>query len=141
MRTHLYFTIVAAFLALGCGNSKLASVSGKVTLDGKPLANARITFQPIGTGTAYPGGGSFGKTNANGEYTLSLIDGNGSGAFVGKHRVAISCLPEDQSTNPQADRPKKTPPDIVPAKYNFQSQLECEVAPGRNRADWQLQSK
>ncbi len=139
MRTqHILFLV--AFLALGCGNSKVASVSGKITLDGKPLANARITFQPMGGNTAYPGGGSFGKTDANGEYTLSFIDGKGAGVIVGNHRVAISCLPEDQKANPADDRPRRTL-DKVPPKYNFDSKLECEVRPGRNRADWPLDSK
>src|SRR5262245_39578087 len=94
-------------LAVGCSSAKVGSVSGKVTLDGKPVANARVNFQPTGE-TLNPGIGSFGKANANGEYTLSLIDGSSSGAIVGKHKVAISAY--DHEPNPNATDERRGAP-------------------------------
>jgi hypothetical protein len=127
------------FLAFGCGGAKVGAVSGKVILDGKPLANARVNFQPL-SDAAYPGIGSFGQTDANGEYTLSLIDGSSSGAIVGKHRVAISCFGDDREAALQDDR-RRTPPDKVPARYNVRSDLAFEVRPGDNQADFDLKSR
>ena len=75
---------------------KYAAVSGKVTLDGKPLARAGVTFQPIGSkDNLNPGEGSAAKTDDNGEYTLVLVFQAKKGAVVGKHRVEISTKPGD----------------------------------------------
>jgi hypothetical protein len=57
---------------LGCGDSKVASVSGTVKLDGEPLANAVVIFQPLGDGKMNPGVGSIGRTNDKGEYRMAL---------------------------------------------------------------------
>jgi hypothetical protein len=116
-------------LALGCGNRNAGTVSGRVTLDRKPLENARVTFQPFG-GTAYTGVGSYGTTNANGEYTLSFIDGKGAGAAVGKHQVRITVVSPDNDT--KDDRPRRGFVQPVPEKYNFKSTLEADVHPGAN---------
>lgn len=126
--------LFAAFLVLGCGGPKAAQVSGRITLDGKPLANGRVNFQPMGESLT-TGIGSYGRTDANGEYTLTLIDDSSPGAFVGKHRVAISAY--DREPDPNDDR-KKGSPDRVPRKYNMDSELTFEVQPGPNRADFDL---
>ena len=52
---------VALTSILGCGDSKVASVSGTVKLDGEPLANAVVIFQPLGGGEMNPGVGSIGR--------------------------------------------------------------------------------
>lgn len=72
----------------------LYSVTGTVTLDGKPLEGAVVAFQPKTEG-AKPNlklGMSVGKTNKEGKYTLSyaLIDGKTYyGAVAGPHYVTI----------------------------------------------------
>src|SRR4051812_48296339 len=86
--------ILAALLllaTLGCaGGPKVVSVSGRVTLDSKPLAGAHVNFQPVGDLNSPPGSGSYGKTDADGRYTLRLIQPDRPGAVVGKHKVSIS---------------------------------------------------
>ena len=124
---------LAAVLATGCGGSKLAPVSGKITLDNKPLPKARITFQPM-EGGVNPGVGSYGVADANGEYTLKPVDGKGSGALVGKHRVEISLLKE--GTNPEDDRQRTV--NLVPPQYNLKSTLTFDVKPGSTTADGPL---
>ena len=138
MRPHPFLVFLTC-LVVGCGSSKAAPVAGKVTLDGKPLANARINFQPVGE-KLNTGIGSFGKADANGEYTLSLIDGSSPGAIVGKHRVAISAYDEGKAVNPEDDR-KKGPPDRVPLRYNVQTELSFDVKPGNNTANFDLKSR
>src|SRR5690348_3214851 len=90
MRARLLLGL-GAVLALGCG-PRFAPVSGKVTLNGQPLAHASISFQPIAPeGVTDPGPGSAGTTDEKGDYTLQATTGQ-KGALVGKHRVRILLL-------------------------------------------------
>ena len=139
MRTCSFFLLFGVVLALGCGGSNTAAVSGAVKLDGRPLPNASVTFQPIGEGTRNPGAGSYGATNEKGEYTLAM-NPRTSGAIVGKHRVEISCPIDDGQDKPGEDRKTKAK-DRVPPIYNIQSTLTFEVKPGGNVADFDLKSK
>ena len=43
---------VLASAGCGVGSYKISTVSGRVTLDGKPLANASVTFVRYSTTTA-----------------------------------------------------------------------------------------
>jgi|SRR5262245_41379163 hypothetical protein len=130
--------LLAALPAAGCGkSSKIVPVSGRVTLDGRPLAEARINFQPQGDALE-PGPGSSAQTDANGEYTLELVTG-GKGAYVGTHRVYITKF--TNQPNPEDDR-ARAGPNLVPAKYNLQSELTCDVPRGgRTDANFDLFSK
>jgi hypothetical protein len=130
---------VAALTVLaGCGSGgKTAPVSGTVTLDGKPLANALVTFQPIATaGKASAGMGSTGVTDGNGKYTLKTVDTDQAGAVVAKHSVIITMKPESS----ELDIPK--PQKGLPAKYNLQSELQFDVTPqGTDAANFDLKSR
>jgi hypothetical protein len=139
MRACSRFVLFGVVVALGCGDSKNAPVSGTVKLDGKPLANASVTFQPLGEGNLNPGPGSYGVTNDKGEYTLA-ISPRAQGAIVGKHRVEISCLIDDGQDKPGEDRRTKQK-DRVPPQYNIKSTLTFEVKPGTNTAAFDLKSK
>src|SRR5262245_53888484 len=133
---------LAVVSVLGCAPAKYAPVSGKVTLNGKPLANATVSFQPIATkGTMEAGVGSLGKTDAEGKFTLKLPTGE-NGAVVGKHRVSISVL------NPQIGEADQRPPrggwplaDKLPSRYNSETKLTFDVpAGGTEKADFDLTS-
>jgi len=131
-------------LAVGCeSGTKYAPVSGRVTLNGQPLANATVSFQPIAEGSVNaPGPGSTGRTNANGEFTLKAADGR-PGAWVGKHRVQISMVTEQVADNSDARAPRGGWPqaDKVPARYNRDSKEEFTVpAGGTDKADFALTS-
>jgi len=88
----LYLLVVLCFpWAAGCGGSDfhIVPVSGAVTLDGKPVADILVTFQPKG-GTAEgstPGPGSFGITDESGRFELDMAEG--SGAVPGEHTVTL----------------------------------------------------
>jgi hypothetical protein len=128
-------------LALGCGGGSkgVVPVSGKVTLDGKPLPNATVMFSPIADpGSIDAGPGSSAKTNEKGEYTLQASTGK-KGAQVGKHRVTISSL-SPQITEGD-ERPRGGPPlvDKIPAKYR---DMTREVpAGGTDQMNFELTSK
>jgi hypothetical protein len=143
MRIRMLF-LAALFILCGCSQEPytLAPVSGKVTLDGQPLADAYVSFQPLEGRD--PGPGSYGKTDAQGEYTLKVVGKDRDGAVVGKHRVAISLPSGGTAANPSkplADAPG-APKERLPAKYNIRSELTCDVPKGGTKAaDFVLQSK
>jgi len=115
-------------LAVGCSGNKdippLRTVTGLVTLDGKPLADANVAFAPEHGRT------SIGRTDAAGRYEL-YFDGPNKGAAVGRHRVIITTMPSMDSAHPI----------FVPARYNVQTTLTAEVKPGKNTFDFALQLK
>jgi hypothetical protein len=128
--------LLLVIVLVGCGSGDLVPVSGTITLDGKPLANASVTFQPVGLGSKEAGAGSYGKTDANGRYSLRVISTKEQkGAVVGKHRVAVSMGVDNGSDV----IPVKEP---LPARYNNKTILEFDVpSGGSEKADFSLDSK
>jgi hypothetical protein len=138
--------LVALLAALGCAGEgyKVAPVSGRVTLDGKPLAKAHVHFAPVGTKDRIaPGPTSQGQTDAEGRYTLTLDSNRRPGAVVGLHKVYIITV-DTQVTpgeRPDAGAPPKRR-EILPEKYNQDTILTCEVpARGTDSANFDLKLK
>jgi hypothetical protein len=129
----------ALALLAGCGGSggpKPVPVSGRVTLDNKPLANATLQFVPA-SGEKASEGSSVGTTDENGKYSLVLNTDNGTkGALVGKYKVMITLGAQSGSDT------KPTFHKQLPERYNRKTQLECEVpAGGRDDANFDLTSR
>ncbi len=137
--------------SLGCesGGPAKYPVTGKVSLDGQPLAGVSVTFSPSDRKSPTSGG----KTDAQGVYTLSTTQGD-KGAVVGKHLVTLSGgastteqKPEDRykpaSTKPE---PKggspipETPKSPIPEKYSTAG-IEKEVAAKTNTINLELSTK
>ncbi|MEX0792123.1 MAG: carboxypeptidase-like regulatory domain-containing protein [Pirellulaceae bacterium] len=103
---------------VGCGGSgpSLKPVAGTVTLDGQPLANARVVFEPD------EGRASIGETDASGKYEARYT-GTRTGVLPGKQTIRISTYrladPDSGIETNQAE--------TVPAKYNIQSTLEVDI--------------
>jgi hypothetical protein len=145
MRTLIPWVFACAFLWAGCGTKPYgtAVVSGRITLDGKPLAGARVTFHPIHDpqSRSQSGPEAFGDTDAEGRYTLSTAFGD-RGATVGPNRVTVSTLKvEPNPTNPDAFR--AVAPERIPSKYfTERGMLKFDVpATGSQSADFDLTSK
>jgi hypothetical protein len=128
------FPFVIALLA-GCGSDKTAPVSGRITLNGNPLANASVTFAPLGAKDKQePGPSSAGITDSDGRYELRLIGQEGRGAMIGKHKVRIALQEELDSANDQPIKLKQ-----LPLKFNGQTTLEFDVpASGTEAANFDL---
>lgn len=87
LATVLVATAILTFV--GCGDSSIAPVSGKVTWDGEPVGGIRLVFSPILLeGETDPGPWSSGLTNSAGEYSLQTRYKD-TGAVVGEHSVAF----------------------------------------------------
>jgi len=127
-----------AFLSLvactvGCGGSPdFAPVSGRITLNKKPLADAYVVFQPT---VGEPNELSQGKTDADGNFTLESIQGT-VGAKVGDHTVAITTVPPDAMDDERSPLPR----DQVPQEYRDRP-LEFTVAAGENEANFDLSGR
>jgi hypothetical protein len=119
-----------ALAVAGCGRSGpgLAGVTGVVTLNGKPLPGALVEFQPPG------GSPSEGITNREGAYRLKFSHGK-HGAMIGTHTVRINTDRGDEDESGEA-----IVEEVVPARYNRQSELTAEVKPGNNAIDFSLNS-
>jgi hypothetical protein len=138
MRSSAFFA--ALLLATGCGGPyQTAGVSGRVTLDGKPLPHAAVMFSPVGEGNVNPGPTSSGVTDAEGRYTLTLDISKERGAVVGKHKVRIAYMAEPTDPNDDRRRKMKSPGPPIPAKYTGKAtRLEWTVAGGTDAANFEL---
>ncbi|MFH1267628.1 MAG: carboxypeptidase regulatory-like domain-containing protein [Planctomycetota bacterium] len=125
-------SLCVSSLAAGCadGGPKLGQVSGTVTLDGQPLAPAKVEFQPQEAG----GSPSYGTTDESGRYELTFSLDR-PGAMIGKHLVRITTYRQLSSQDPGG--PGELP-ERVPPKYNANSELIREVESGHNSFDFQL---
>jgi hypothetical protein len=117
-------TLVAAMLlaTTGCPDKTftVAPVSGKVTLNGKPLPGAKMQFQPVASGgDAEVGGGSYGKTDEQGNFKLALILQDGEGAIVGEHRVTIMTGQVDPNSDQSTITGEKVPPQYRDGSITF----------------------
>ena len=123
-------TLLAGLLS-GCGSSgaDVAPVRGRVTLDGAPLAGARVKFQPETSG----GSPSHGAADADGNYVLGYKRGQ-PGAQIGWHTISIE-------RGGHGDPESKAKPQPLPARYNTASELREEVkADEDNVVDLELTS-
>jgi hypothetical protein len=118
-------------LVVGCsqeGGFKLAKVSGSVTLDGQPVEGAGLEF------VADAGGVAYGRTDSSGRYYMSFGN-NRTGAVLGKNQVRITA--GDKVTVGQK---KYESTEVFPKKYNKETALVVDVAPGSNTFDFQCES-
>jgi hypothetical protein len=134
--------VVLSLFSAGCGSGDpytYAPVSGRVTLNSKPLPGATVRFQPVAAGTSTPGNGSSAITDADGRFTLEVVGKKIKGAVVGMHKVGID-LAREPENDPTDDRPKKF--KRLPAKYSGKdSKLEFDVpAGGSDAANFELKT-
>lgn len=124
---------LVALVVVGCGSaSGLGRVSGVVTLDGKPLPAATVTFSR-GQGRM-----SVGMTDEAGRYTLQYTP-HALGAEPGQHTVSITTR-IDAVTGEGDIASVEGRPELLPARYHEKSELTAEVKPGRNTIDFGLTS-
>ncbi len=128
-------TCLLLCLAVGCSGTPadqpdLGTVSGTITLDGSPLANAKVEFQPES------GRPSYGVTNSQGEYELEYSP-DAKGAKIGQHTVRITSRALGE--NAQGDV-VVTQAEQVPDVYNTKTELSVTVEPGDNDVPFELDS-
>ena len=139
----VYALVLAACWLSGCGGATddlpRVAVSGRVTLDGKPLDTASISFQPDGQDNKSPV--AVGGSVMAGSYSIAKAEG----PTPGKYRVSIDSS-GDSGTPPPGEAPGAPPRAVtkalVPDKYNTKSTLTAEITPGSaNTINFELTTK
>ncbi len=141
LRSFPRFAVAAALCvtAAGCGPAyDVVPVSGRVTWDGQPAANVGVLFQPVSEEPGDPGPGSFGTTDAEGRFTLRLVEPDRPGAVVGRHRVRIT-PPAQQEYDPMDDL--GAPGNLRLPPHFLDGSIEVTIPPGgTDQADIELQT-
>ena len=128
------FSITCILVVSGCGQSgpKLGSVTGTVTLDGKPVQGALVTF----LSKAENGSSSFGKTDTNGKYQLEFSTER-FGAMLGAHEVEIVTKRVNKSEEPDTGAVVQKETIAIPKHY-ARGALTAEVKAGSNVCNFPL---
>jgi hypothetical protein len=123
-----YFLATQIVIGRG-GLPDLGKVTGTVTYNGKPVANAMVRFIPLDTdGTELKGHKAttaIGLTDANGRFTMLYVKDT-PGAAVGPNKISI------EATDSKGHQ-------IFPPEYNRNSTLTRDVQSGSN--DFKLDIK
>jgi len=122
--------LAAAAGVAGCSKSQVGLVDGVVKLDGKPLSEATVMFQPDNGRT------SVGETDASGHFSLRF-NRDEPGAVIGRHTVSVETyrIRVDDQGNPVETK------ETVPAKFNRESELVREVVAGKQTLNFDLESR
>ncbi len=154
-RSRLLFA-TSLLLFAGCGGqgsssrATLTKVTGAITLDGKPLANAKVFFYPIipplvkNPPAAVE---SQAMTDAQGKFSLQAIHG-GEGAMPGRHKVVIKkmVMIKDGADVPQTGDPALfagLTKEVLVANYSSlaDSKLIADVPSSGGEVNFQLTRK
>ena len=109
----------------------VAPVSGVVTFEGEPVVDAEVTFHPAN------GRPASGKTDSQGEFTLTTFDGK-PGALLGQHRVTIV---KHEPVPGQASGPYQQFHNVLPPIFasSRDSPLTANIEPkSDNRCQFEL---
>lgn len=128
--------LLSSLLLVGCGDG-LGRVSGRLMLDGQPLAGDAQTQVTVMFYPEAGGAPASGMVDEDGEY--SVATGASPGIAPGKYVVIIAATKSSASA-PNVPPTKKL---ITPEKYADpkRSGLTADVQPGRNTFDFALDSK
>ena len=139
--------VLCALTVFGCGPKRpeTASVSGRVTYQGKPVAEGRIVFHPEDGRRP-----AMAAINSDGSYRLTTFESE-DGALPGKHRVTIKAVrvvggaPVDELSKQSGEyvpnnAPLPTLEWLVPEKYSNlnTTTLTAEVKSGGNVINFDL---
>jgi hypothetical protein len=131
MRLQICVVAAIVLVVAGCGPKlEFAEVSGKVTMNKKPVAGVFVQFYPLSDAREQLPSASA-KTDGQGNYTLTH-DGDKPGALVGLNRVVVYWPSRDQRGEGRDGKPLPPPSPAIPVRYTVvtKSQLEFDVKAG-----------
>jgi hypothetical protein len=121
--------VFVSLLSCGRRDPPQADVSGRVTLNGRPLAGAKVVFEPLyGSGLT-----ASGITDSLGRYRLEA-EGGQARIRTGPYRVRIGTF----WIQPNEPGVPVASPEIVPAGYNVNSVQTRTVQAGLQTLDFEL---
>jgi hypothetical protein len=125
MKNFFCFVVIFMLCIVGCTNNnsmKITPASGVLTQNGKPLADVRIEFRKIDTGSL-----SFAETDSQGRFKLVHTHGK-NGAEIGKYLVSI--FRKSKPLPVPAGQPTPSEPQMTPEEQismTNQTPIEIEI--------------
>lgn len=134
--------VLVALITCGCSGPEgpaTFTVTGSVSLDGKPVSTGQIIFHDVaGTERAYAGvikDGKFSFPSTAGQKKVSIT----SPQEVAGSSIIVGGTPGDPVS---AENPAPQILESIPAKYNEKTELTADVTPtGDNTFPFELTSK
>lgn len=143
------FMLIFAILITGCGGRiTRCEIEGSVTVDGQPIKDGSITFQPL-AGTSGP---VVGASIADGQYKIEKV----KGPVVGEYQIELTGRgPTGRKITTEVAGDKietEEMKDIIPLKHRTQNDpmsknsaigrepLKANVVPGKNIIDFNLKN-
>jgi hypothetical protein len=123
---------LATLTLVGCGGRYDSTVTGVVSVDGKPLNVGLVTFDPQESGSS-----AYGNIGADGTYTL--YTGRQEGLASGEYGVSVTAYEPSDAPGPQGGPPPMGK-SLIAERYRSPSTsgIKLNVEPGDNRLDLKL---
>ena len=122
-------SVLWSALFVGCADDGLVPVHGSVRVDGQPVELGTISFTPA------DGKGPSAEAVINaGAYTVSVAPGRKKVAIHGHKKVG------EQFPWGKDNPPAPIYEEAVPARYNKNSELQCEINDTNSQHDFELES-
>lgn len=137
MRRALYSVLLLSLFTLsGCGKDptadlgKAVTVTGAITLDGKPSANVEVIFKRLDAGAPAAHRQFAAVTDAEGKYSLDDV-------YPATYSVMVNEKKDDNGEGEGAAAIETGPYK----KYGADSELQAEVTDAKTTFDFELKSK
>lgn len=131
VRFRFVWSLVFCVLSVGCSKSNVGTVTGTVTVDGEPAIVGAISFFAL-DGKAPTAGAPI----VDGAYSAKVSPGQ---CMV---QVRVSKVVGEKKLYDTPNSPvRKVWAEVLPAKYNDNTELRLDVKLGENKQDYNLKSK
>ena len=131
MKRPWFFLFALVLVMPGCSDPTKGVVSGSILVDGEPAETGSIAFFPVdGKST------TAGAEIMEGKYTATVP--------VGRAKVEIrvsEVVGETKLYNTPDSPVQPITQEVLPPKYNDESELLLDVKPGKNEQNYELTTK
>jgi hypothetical protein len=124
-------SLIFCLACIGCSRSNVGTVTGTVTVDGEPAKVGAISFFAVDNKTP-----TAGAPIVDGAYTAEVSPGSC------RVQVRVSKVVGEKKLYDTPNSPvRKVWGEVLPAKYNDNTELTLDVKLGENKQDYNLKSK
>lgn len=133
MPRSLWAAVAALFVfaVVGCGGPVEGTISGTVTMDGQPLKEGLIRFEPTGP-NAHP----VDVPITDGKYTATLAPGEAK-VSIRANKVIGKTKMYDTPDSPTVDKVV----ELIDPQFNDTSTLRHTVTSGQQSKDWEVKRR